>query len=136
MTLAMVALHRHLPWRHRHPLPPSRIVGNAAKLTNLDRLSDGQHQLVTTLLHFGYGAAMGGLYGAVTAAGVRPNATTGVLFGLGVWAGSYLALLPALGLHEPATEETGDRNNMMIASHVVWGAVTGEVARLGLREPS
>jgi putative membrane protein len=136
MTLAMVALHRRLPRRHQQPLPPSRIVAKATNVAQMDRLSNRQHQVVTTIAHFGYGAAMGSLFGALTAAGPRPRPLTGTLFGLGVWAGSYLGLMPATGLHEPATDEPAERNMMMIVSHVVWGAVAGELTRWGTRERS
>jgi len=54
----------------------------------------------------------------------------GVGFGLLVWAGSYLGLLPAVGLHRPATRESARRNGMMIASHVVWGAVLGAMVEM------
>jgi len=49
-------------------------------------------------------------------------------YGLVVWAGSYLGLLPAVGLHRPATREPAGRNGMMIGAHVVFGAVLGLLA--------
>jgi putative membrane protein len=60
----------------------------------------------------------------------------GIGFGLLVWAGSYLGLLPALGLLSPATQHAPQRNLLMIAAHLVWGAVLGAVTdRLQQEQP-
>jgi hypothetical protein len=42
-----------------------------------------------------------------------------------VWATSYLGLLPATGLHEPATEHPREWNILMILAHVVRGGSLG-----------
>jgi hypothetical protein len=52
----------------------------------------------------------------------------GLTFGLGVWAVSYLGLMPALGLHESATEHLRRRNLLMIAAHAVWGTAPAGVS--------
>src|SRR5919107_176638 len=54
----------------------------------------------------------------------RPVAK-GITWGLIVWATSYLGLLPATGLHEPATRHPRERNLLMILAHVVWGGALG-----------
>ncbi|MCE9552211.1 MAG: DUF1440 domain-containing protein [Planctomycetes bacterium] len=133
----MSRLHRNLPRHQRYPLPPSRITATLENAADVDHhLSNEQHQVLTLVAHYGYGSAMGILYGAASARFFRANMFTGALFGLGVWAGSYLGLLPATGLHKPATEEPADRNELMIASHLVWGAVTGEITRQGFEDRS
>jgi len=48
----------------------------------------------------------------------------GILWGMIVWAGSYLGRFPAAGILKPATEHPARRDSMMIGAHVVWGAVT------------
>ena len=47
------------------------------------------------------------------------------LYGLAVWAGSYLGLLPALGIMSPATDHPLRRTALMIAAHLVWGSALG-----------
>ena len=54
-----------------------------------------------------------------------PPPLAGACYGLAVWAGSYLGLLPALGVLKPATEHPVRRIALMIAAHLVWGAALG-----------
>ena len=88
-----------------------------------------QAVLAATLVsHLGYGATMGLLYTPVARKLPLPAALKGILFGLVVWVGSYLGLLPLLGMWESAYVEPSRRNLMMIAAHVAWGASTGVAA--------
>jgi putative membrane protein len=82
----------------------------------------------TTVAHFGYGAMMGLLYAPFAKKLPLPAIVKGLLFGLLVWAASYLGLLPLLGLSESAPTEPTGRNLLMIAAHLIWGASTGAVA--------
>ena len=50
---------------------------------------------------------------AITAGG-------GAVYGLGVWAGFHLGLLPALGTVPPATEQPWQEHVSEAAGHVVW----------------
>jgi hypothetical protein len=96
-------------------------------------LSEPQRHALTLGSHLGYGAAMGALY-SLTAQRRLPGALGGAVFGLGVWAGNYLAMLPAARLHPHAADSPPERNLLMIASHLVWGAVLGaSLDRLGPR---
>ena len=88
-----------------------------------------QQVLAATLVsHFGYGASMGAVYSPLRKRIPLPIVVRGILFGLVVWAGSYLALLPLLGMSESGQREPVRRNLMMIAAHIVWGAVLGATA--------
>ena len=82
--------------------------------------------------HASYGTAVGALYGLVFGKSEHPSKnenpkTTGIAFGVAVWAVSYLAMLPALGLLKPATKHPARRNTLMILAHLVWGSLTGVV---------
>lgn len=128
MTLAMAAMHRRLPARQRYPLPPRQVTMNAARKAGVEpsRDLDEQERVgLTMLAHFGYGAAVGALYGPMAPKSLPASILGGVGWGLAVWAGSYLGLLPALNLLSPATRHPARRNALMIAAHVVWGAATG-----------
>jgi len=130
MTALMIAWHRRLPWSSQQPLPPAQITGEALRSVELaDNLSAEEAQIATVVNHFAYGAAMGAAFGCLPGQrSATSAATAGVAYGLGVWGASYLGWLPATGLHAGATEETSERNAMMIAAHVVWGGALGLVA--------
>jgi putative membrane protein len=126
MTLFMEVARAHLPPGQQHPLPPRHVTMRAAEAVDLhDDLTEPQKQAATGIAHFGYGTGAGALYGALAPALPFGAILNGVAYGLGVWAGSYLGLLPALRLHPPATEEPPGRNAVMIGAHVVWGAALG-----------
>lgn len=129
MTVAMVLVHRRLPWIERHPLPPEEITATIAKKVGLhDDLDEAEHETLTWLSHFGFGATMGALYAPVAARVSAPPVLKGAGFGLLVWATSYLGALPATGiLHQPE-EQPMRPNLMMIAAHLVWGACLGWLA--------
>lgn len=127
MTAAMSSMHRHLPARDRYPLPPRLITENLLETVEVDGvLGDEEERKLSLANHFAYGSAMGAVYAAaLDALGKRPDVTTGVVFGLGVWAFSYQVLLPTAGLFPPAHRQPRRRNGLMIAAHVVWGAALG-----------
>src|SRR4030095_17099205 len=80
--------------------------------------------------HFRCGAADGAVYGALP--WTRRNLTSGVLYGLAVWAGSYGGWLPAAGLAAPLGRRTKEHIGLMVLAHVMWGSVLGaSVRRLG-----
>lgn len=127
MTAVMELGHRALPERERYPLHPRLITTRLAHDAGMvGQLDDNDWARVSLGAHFAYGAAMGALYGAV--AGLPgPAGLKGLVHGLGVWGGNYLGLLPALGILSPATEHPPRRTAVMIAAHLVWGAVVGAV---------
>lgn len=128
MTLFMETAFKYLPWHQRYPLPPRAIMMGAAKSVGIDQFVGAEERPPATLAaHFGYGAAMGGLYHAVVPEAQR-GVGTGIAYGVGVWAGSYLGMLPATGLYSPATEHPRERTLLMVAAHVVWGAALGSLS--------
>lgn len=127
MTAAMVAMHRRLPRRERYPLPPREItdVLMDEAVGPDDRPREEGMRALTLAAHFGYGAAAGSLFGPIAPVTPVRAAAAGVAYGLAVWTGSYLGLLPVLGILVPATEHPPRRNALMIAAHVAWGATLG-----------
>lgn len=120
MSVAMVMLHRRLPIKDRHPLPPREISVKAAHKVTCD--IDGQTKsLLTVANHFAYGVAAGTVYSFTTGSAPGFAMRKGVFFGLALWAVSYLGLLPGLGLLKPATQISAPRNTLMIAVHLLWG---------------
>jgi uncharacterized membrane protein YagU involved in acid resistance len=126
MTLAMEAMHRYLPTGERYPLPPRLITEKVAEDVGVaGRLNEEEHRRGALIAHFAYGAAVGAIYAPLAKRTGLPPLVGGALYGLAVWAGSYLGLLPAAGILRPATEHPPRRTALMIAAHIVWGATTG-----------
>jgi uncharacterized membrane protein YagU involved in acid resistance len=131
MTLFMLATQRFLPKRQRYALPPEIITEDLARRTHVRWHMNKTQILVATLIsHFSYGAAIGALYSSLEKKVPLPALVKGVIFGLVVWAASYLALLPLLGLSESGQREPGRRNLMMIAAHIVWGSTMAVLAKV------
>jgi uncharacterized membrane protein YagU involved in acid resistance len=132
MTLVMEAMRAALPAEQHRRMPPREIVDRsiekaeetAGTSANLDR---SDRAALTTVAHFAFGTAAGALYGAFGPR--RPSVLAGIAYGLGVWAAAYGVGLPSLGLHPAAPDDTKDRNEVLIASHVVWGAAVGMLSR-------
>lgn len=138
MTVAMVTLRRFEPEHVRdEPLPPSTITRRAADRVGIaDKVSEETKSGATVVAHFGYGAAVGGLYGAVADRIPGPPLVRGAAYGLAVWGGSYMGWLPVARLFPAASRVPGPRNAVMIAAHVVWGATAGLLeSRLRLSDP-
>lgn len=117
-----------LPPEEQSAIPPKQITDELAERTGAaDAIEHDEAALGTAAVmnHFGYGAAMGLAYGALARGVVRPRVWSGVVFGTGVWAASYLGWLPLMNMRAAATREPAGRNAMTIASHLVWGGALG-----------
>jgi len=128
MTIVMEALRAALPAEQHRRMPPREIVdrtidkteeatGERVELDRDDRVA------ITAIAHLAFGAAAGAVYGAFGPR--RASILSGIAYGLGVWAAAYGVGLPSLGLHPAAPDDTTDRNEVLIASHVAWGATLG-----------
>jgi uncharacterized membrane protein YagU involved in acid resistance len=131
MTVVMEAVRAALPREQDRRMPPrevvDRTVEKTADVTGEDVELDREDRLaLTTFVHFAFGTTAGAVYGAVVGSR-RSSIFTGIAYGLAVWALAYGVGLPSLGLHPAATEDTKDRNEVLIASHAVWGAVLGSL---------
>lgn len=133
MTVAMVLWHRHLPAREKYPLPPREITGAILQKSGVNV---GREALsaATLMAHFAYGGAAGGIYGLLPPGKVRAPIASGAMLGLGVWALSYLGILPALRILRPAGEHPARRNALMLGAHFIWGACLCALHRLLLED--
>lgn len=136
MTIVMEALRAALPRERHRRMPPREVVdGTVQKSTETTgepaEIDRGDRIVLTTIVHFAFGAAAGAVYG-MAAGSHRSSTLKGMTYGLAVWALAYGVGLPSLGLHPAATHDTKDRNEVLIASHAVWGAMLG--ALTGERE--
>lgn len=126
MSVAMLAARRMgLMGRQ----PPERITQKLFFRGRRRARNADTRNRVATLLHFAFGGVGGAVYGVMRRRlPYRANPVlTGVLFGMFVWATSYLGWLPALGLMPSAHRDRPDRPVVMVVVHLIFGATLGAV---------
>lgn len=127
MTATMEAFRFFLPHEQARPMPPREIVDRTVeKAAEAQAVDDRGRTLLTSVAHLAFGTVAGAVYGAAVGS-KRSTMLVGIEYGLAVWALAYGVGLPSLGLHPAATDDTKDRNEVLIASHVVWGAALGRL---------
>ena len=125
MTIVMSRLHAQLGRRDGYPLPPREIIDEVGASSG-----ERQSRAATLAAHFGFGALTGAIFACLPS-----RRGGGMLYGVSVWAISYLGWIPAAGLLAPAWRHPARRNLLMIAAHVVWGAVlAGSLRELEVAE--
>jgi uncharacterized membrane protein YagU involved in acid resistance len=126
MTIFWEAMHPRLPGEPPRPLPPREVAEALAVKAGVNRqLDERQIEHLALALHFGYGTLTGAIFGTVAPRGRARAVGAGALFGLGVWATSYLGWLPATGVRHSPRWDPPARTALVIASHLVWGAAAG-----------
>ena len=119
MTIAMEMLWRRLPARQQYPLPPREIIEQTLPRALGRDADDDARRRLTLLAHFGFGAAAAVVFASLFRS---RSPVLGAAYGLLVWAASYLGWIPAFGILRPAHSHPAQRNALMIAVHLVWGA--------------
>ncbi len=128
MTAFMEAMHKALPETEQYHLPPRQIVDNALEKADVQQPDEQARLGLALASHFAFGTLAGSAYGPIARTRPPYPVLAGMGFGVMVWVSQYLGTLPALGLHEPATEHPARRNALMIAAHVLWGGTLGYLA--------
>jgi hypothetical protein len=80
--------------------PPRRITSQLLSTVGIRRRDKETEVAATTLLHLGFGAAAGALFGALRQRLQLPVAAPvqGVAYALGIWFSSYQGWIPAFSL--------------------------------------
>jgi hypothetical protein len=102
--------------------PPEAIVRRAGALTAGEprgRLAD----VLATAAHLGFGVGTGAAYALLPPP--RRPVLRGVAVAQAVWVVSYAGWVPAFGALPPAHRDRPGRQEVMVAAHVVYGAVLG-----------
>jgi hypothetical protein len=105
-------------------VPPEKIT---AKLLNKGgiRRSSKQQDALATAAHFAFGAAGGTMFGPISRRVPIPRVPLGVAYGTAIWAVSYKGWVPWLRVMPPAERDRRDRQAVMLAGHIVYGAALG-----------
>ena len=99
------------------------------RLFGLELAEIEKREIAGAVVHYAFGVATGGLYGAV--AELKPSTTTGagLPFGAAVWLIADEIIVPALGLSKSPTKYPLSTHAYSIASHLVYGLTTEIVRR-------
>lgn len=82
------------------------------------------------IVHYSFGALMGGLYGAVAEGLPQATAGLGTAFGAALFTGADLIAVPVLNLSGSPAEAPASSLATPFAAHLVYGATTEAVRRL------
>ena len=86
--------------------------------------------LAGTIVHYAFGAGVGALYGGLADVAPRVTVALGLPFGVSVWLGAHVIMVPALGLAAPPTRQPASKEALEFVLHLVYGGVTEVVRRL------
>ena len=82
------------------------------------------------IVHYSFGAVMGGLYGAVAEELPQATAGLGTAFGAALFTGADLIAVPVLNLSGSPSDAPASSLATPFAAHLVYGATTEAVRRL------
>ncbi|MDP9380574.1 MAG: DUF1440 domain-containing protein [Chloroflexota bacterium] len=111
--------------------PPEIITAAALDAAGVDERNEGTQDALSVIAHFGFGAVGGALF-AVLHRRLRlpiPPVLHGAIYATGVWAVSYIGVVPALGIMPTPTRDRRDRHAVMLLVHWVYGATLGAYVR-------
>lgn len=81
-------------------------------------------------IHWGFGAAAGAAYGALVEYYPAATDKEGATFGLTLMSLTHETALPAMGISEPAEDQTAREHTSEATSHLVFGLVAERVRRV------
>lgn len=127
MTIFMRRLFKELPPNEKYPLPPRIITENLTKKIGIKKEIEkaGGMTPATWVSHFAFGTAAGLWYGLRNFRTKDASTGDGIRFAMKVYALQYGGTLPMSGLFPPIQSQPLERNALMVAAHVVWGATLG-----------
>lgn len=133
MSVFMLLAQRLLPKRQQYALPPERITTAFLRRIGVKKnVNQPEVKLASFLNHFLYGSLLGTCYPILMGKLPLPTPLKGPIFGLTVWAISYLGLIPALKLpaSEAAQKQSAQRNLLMIGAHIIWGSTVEGISQV------
>jgi hypothetical protein len=96
-------------------------------------LKESEKEPAGAVVHYAFGTATGGLYGALAEVSPAVTMAAGLPFGAAFWLLADEITVPALGLAKGPTEYPISTHAYALASHLVYG-MTAEFSRRALRQ--
>ena len=97
------------------------------------KLEEHEKKAAGAAVHYAFGTATGGLYGAVAEFAPEVTVGAGLPFGAAFWLVADETAVPLLGLSKPPTEYPLSTHVYALASHLVYG-LTAELVRRVVRK--
>ena len=126
----------------REPAPAAAAQEEDATVKVADRLSrnvrgrpldENEKPAASHIVHYGFGAAMGLLYGAAAVAVPVATAGAGTGFGAAVWLGAHAIVVPALGLARSPLQQPLSKEAIEFVLHIAYGLTVGLIRNAAVR---
>jgi len=115
--------------REREEDATARVADTLSRIVRGRPLAQDGRMTAASGVHYGFGGALGLVYGTMAAVAPRATAAGGLGFGAAVWLGAHVVAVPALGL-APAPWQRPPRNEgAELALHLAYGATVALVRR-------
>lgn len=132
---AMSLVHKGLTAIHPPPPPAAaeqkqdedstvKVADGITRLVLHRPLPEDKKPLAGTIVHYAFGASVGAVYGGLATIMPRVTVARGLPFGVAVWLGAHVLMVPALGLAAPPTRQPLPKEALELGLHLVYGAVT------------
>lgn len=115
----------------QHRQPTVEIADRVMSAVAGRHLRPDEEKVAGPIVHYVYGAAIGGLYGYAASRNPKLAVAAGLPFGVAAWVLADEIPLPLLGLSESPWQYPASMHAYSLASHVVYGMTT-EAVRRGL----
>jgi putative membrane protein len=102
----------------------------AATVTGGQHLTWAQEQAGGPIVHYAFGALMGGLYGGLAEYSSIVRSGFGTTFGSVLFTGADILAVPALHLAPPLSDTPTETLATPFAAHLVYGATTELIRRI------
>jgi putative membrane protein len=120
-------------WRIAEEEPATeKLAHNISRRVLRRDLSQRGKRIGGQVVHYGYGATMGAIYGGAAEVAPRVTAGLGMPAGALMWAVGDEIAVPALKLSKPPREYSLSQHATYLGMHLVYGATT-ELVRRALR---
>jgi uncharacterized membrane protein YagU involved in acid resistance len=116
-------------------MPPEKITATMLDRTGIGH-SGAEQDALATLLHFGFGATAGAVFGVLAPKPLIARVPAGMAYGAAIWGVSYMGWVPALGIMPPAERDRRDRQAVMLAAHLVYGTALAVLVGARVRQPN
>lgn len=123
--------HDARDWQERHERQnANELAANVVARAVLGRpFTRDELRIAAPLVHYGFGAAVGAMYGATLERTDPHRAGSGLNLGTTIWMAADESAMPLLGLSGPTTERPAEMHAQAFAAHIVYGLVTEYVRR-------